>query len=494
MKKIMLFFVACISCITVACDSYDDGTKGDDNKFPAPEVTFSAITGVSFTAGWNALETADSYRYEVSYEKDGQVIAVAAQNTETTTFSLDGLLPATDYSVRVVAKAGGKTISDWFSGTVRTLGGESVTFTVTPYERYIENAFIYPYAEVKPSDSEVYYWVSAIPSNSERDPKEWMQEDIDYYMELGKTWDDLVADKLILKGDAESVPFAFTGYDHYYFIVAPVGKNLSEIVVSGEVSRSYRFWYEAREVQMLHESTYEQFAGEWLLQTSGTVKEENGSLDVQEVGEEFPVTISPADDKKSFYLKGWGGDRNKFRDFAIKMDFEPAEDNYHKIGISFPQDIETEGDIVWKYVSWYNFVGTVGDEKVYTYLPYVDKMYENMPSWSKGFIGFMGNLNKTVIKICPLYYMDGNNEGAYIMSMWPYGISSTGDVEQDKLLNNKYEDPVGPYYLIRKDVADGLVLQLPDTEEPDADVAGLLNALQSVRQANTPREVFSVKR
>ena len=129
-----------------------------------------------------------------------------------------------------------------------------------------------------------------------------------------------------------------------------------------------------------------------------------------------------------------------------------------------------------------------------TYLPYDDKMYENMPSWSKGFIGFMGNLNKTVIKICPLYYMDGNNEGAYIMSMWPYGISSTGDVEQDKLLNNKYEDPVGPYYLIRKDVADGLVLQLPDTEEPDADVAGLLNALQSVRQANTPREVFSVKR
>lgn len=41
MKKIMLFFVACISCITVACDSDDDGTKGDDNKFPAPEVTFS---------------------------------------------------------------------------------------------------------------------------------------------------------------------------------------------------------------------------------------------------------------------------------------------------------------------------------------------------------------------------------------------------------------------------------------------------------------------
>ena len=82
MKKIMLFFVACISCITVACDSDDDGTKGDDNKFPAPEVTFSAITGVSFTAGWNALETADSYRYEVSYEKDGQVVAVAAQNTD----------------------------------------------------------------------------------------------------------------------------------------------------------------------------------------------------------------------------------------------------------------------------------------------------------------------------------------------------------------------------------------------------------------------------
>ena len=38
-------------------------------------------------------------------------------------------------------------------------------------------------------------------------------------------------------------------------------------------------------------------------------------------------------------------------------------------------------------------------DRVYTYLPYDDKMYENMPSWSKGFIGFMGNLNKT----CLLY-------------------------------------------------------------------------------------------
>lgn len=53
-----------------------------------------------------------------------------------------------------------------------------------------------------------------------------------------------------------------------------------------------------------------------------------------------------------------------------------------------------------------------------------------------------------------------------------------GRCRTDKLLNNKYEDPVGPYNLIRKDVADGLVLQLPDTEEPDRAFAGLLNALQ----------------
>lgn len=38
-----------------------------------------------------------------------------------------------------------------------------------------------------------------------------------------------------------------------------------------------------------------------------------------------------------------GRGSKQIRDFAIKMDFEPAEDNYHKIGISFPQDIETEG-------------------------------------------------------------------------------------------------------------------------------------------------------
>lgn len=95
-------------------------------------------------------------------------------------------------------------------------------------------------------------------------------------------------------------------------------------------------------MQMLHESTYEQFAGEWLLQTSGTVKEENGSLDVQEVGEEFPVTILLLMIRNRFISRdGAGIETNS--GICDKMDFEPAEDNYHKIGISFPQDIETEG-------------------------------------------------------------------------------------------------------------------------------------------------------
>ncbi len=490
----MMCLLAGFLCMAVSCSDDDEipatgpnggGEDNGEDPVPALQITFSEITSTSFTASWNAFEGADTYRYEVTCKRDGHVSAVTAANIEELQFTLNGLTPSTEYTVKLVAKANGKICSDWVKQTVTTAGEDKVTFAITPYERYYEGAFIYPYAQIKVSNPDVFYWVSAIPDDAQLNPVEWIKEDIAYYRELGMKWEDLIEEHLILKGDTDSQPFLFNGYNHYFFIVAQVEKNMSDISVSNEISRSYRFWYEAQDTQIEHESTYDEFVGEWLLQTTGTVRDGgNGQINIDEVKEEFLVSIVPSNDKKALYLKGFGGERNLFGDTGIKMDFEAADDNYNKIAISFPQEIQTDGNTAWKYVSWYNFIGTVNGQEIHAYLPYDDKMFESMPSWSKGFSGFVANLNRTVIKIFPENYIDGAYEGAYMLSMWPYGISTTGNVEQDKFMNGRHEEPVGPYTLIRKDVAEGLILKLPDTSVDNATQAAPLK---------TPRKAFSVR-
>ena len=95
-------------------------------------------------------------------------------------------------------------------------------------------------------------------------------------------------------------------------------------------------------------------------------------------------------------------------------------------------------------------------------------MAEAMPSWMKGFRGFGGNRNKTIIKFLPENYTDPvTGEGATMMSIWPYGISTTGDVGKDQFLNNEYNHTAGFYFLVRKDVAEGKKLELPDTSVPE---------------------------
>lgn len=135
---------------------------------------------------------------------------IAAENTPDLSFTLTGLTPSTEYTVKMAAKAGDKILSDWFVGTVTTEGQEEMTFTITPYERYYKGNYIYPYADIKVSNPDVHYWVSAIPANNEMKPADWIKEDIQYYLDRGLKWDDLVTEGLILKGDTESLPFAMT--------------------------------------------------------------------------------------------------------------------------------------------------------------------------------------------------------------------------------------------------------------------------------------------
>lgn len=463
MRKFLLFMTAAFAFAAVSCSEDNKEVQGN-GELAAPEVSFKSVTSTSFTAEWPAVKGADSYRYEVTYLDGGRPVAVAAKNLGETTFSLEALKPATEYIVRVVAKAGEKMSTNWYTGNVSTSGSSDVTFNVTPYEQYYKNeGYVYPYAHVEVSNPDVYYWVSAVPVASLDKARDWMEEDIAYYIDLGATWDELVEEKLILKGNGESSPFVFNGYDHYQFVVAQIEKNLDGISITPNMAYSHQFWSEGTDVTMLHECTYENYVGDWVVQTFGTVRDEGGKLEVKE-GESFPVKISASSDKKTLDLTGWGGSRNKFSNAALKLDFELADDNYSTIGISFPQEIKKEGEIVWKYVSWYYF--TAGDQV--RYLPYDDKMAETMPSWKKGFSGFIGNLNRTVIKIFPEDYTDPTSgEGASMMAIWPYGISTTGDTSKDQFLTGKYEEPSAFYFLTRKDVADGKKLELPDTSVPE---------------------------
>lgn len=465
MRKFLLFVTAALAFAAVSCneDSKEDITGNGD--LAAPDVSFKSVTSTSFTAEWPAVKGADSYRYEVTYLNNGRPSAVAAKNITGTTFSLDALKPSTEYIVRVVAKAGEKMSVNWYNGNVTTSGSAEVKFTVTPYERYYQKeGYVYPYAGVEVSNPDVYYWVSAIPVENKDNARNWIEEDIAYYLEQEVTWDELVEEKLILKGSGESSPFLFNGYNHFYFVVAVVEKTLDGISVSGDVSFSHQFFSVGTDVTMMHESSYETFVGDWVVRTYGTVSDVGGSLAGKD-GESFPVKIAATQDKKSLELTGWGGTRNKFSGSPLKFDFEHADDNYHTISASFPQEIKQEGEIMWKYCSWYYF--TVKDEKPH-YLPFDDKMAEAMPSWKKGFRGFVGNLNKTVIKIFPENYTDpGTGEGATMMCIWPYGISTTGDSSKDKFLNDEFEQPAAYYFLVRKDVADGKIMELPDTSQPE---------------------------
>ena len=79
--------------------------------------------------------------------------------------------------------------------------------------------------------------------------------------------------------------------------------------------------------------------------------------------------------------------------------------------------------------------------------------------WKQGFRGYVANANKTVIKILPNTF---KYEGltAYMQSIWVCGMK---DGKYSNSLNNdKGGQPNGVYYLVRKDVAEGMELPAPD--------------------------------
>lgn len=461
MKKI--FLLAALAFLGVACSDSDNNEGGGTSGLAAPDVTISEITGTSFTASWQAVKGADEYRYEITCETADGTTAIAAGYTPASPLTIDALMPATEYKVRIAARAEGVTSQNWFTQMVTTQGTVETNFTLTPCEKYHSSGYVYPFARVETTDAETYYWISAVPEEQMADAVSWIEADIDYYLSNSVTWEQLVEMGLINKGNADSVPFNFTDYGNFVFAAAAVGKTMSSIQLLSEPVFSYPFWAEAPDVSMQHTSAIDDFTGEWMLTTAGTTTTEGNQLTTTD-GEIFPVTITKNADGTGFTLEGWGGDRNPYASYGMKLDYQTDTEGFNTFTISFPQPITSEYGITWEYASWFLFNGTVEGEQQTLYMAYDSTMAETVPAWALGFKGFVANENKTVVKIFGQDYTDPSTggEGAYMWGIWPVGTNASGE---QILLNASYSEPLAFYYLTRKDVAEGKVLTLPDVSQ-----------------------------
>ena len=181
----------------------------------------------------------------------------------------------------------------------------------------------------------------------------------------------------------------------------------------------------------------------------------------------FNVRISAKEQGKSFNLSGWGGSENKFLK-PIVLDFEKADqDRYDHFSVSVPQTIEFENDVNWHYTAWLTLVGA--DNTPLDFAPY-DREYEQLSKqgggegWNKAFRGFIANGNKSVIKILgSSFKYDGL--AVYMRGLWICGFDSMGKYSKDAKYyynGNCGGIPNAVYYLVRKDVAEGLELKAPD--------------------------------
>lgn len=465
MKTEFLLTLAIIVASAVSCEKTDSpAVTQDEDKIEVSEVTSS-----SFTVSWHFAQEAEEYRCEITYiDTESITKSVYLGNTEETSMHFDGLLPDTEYKIRVSPRKDGLTLQQWLTVYAKTSGSD-ITFQITPMEKYFSaQSCIMPYAEITPSDKSAYYWVSAIPEEvtDEAEVLEWITSDISSMTDAGYTWDDLIADRLILQGDAETTPFSFYDYGAFRFAAVPVAKNLSGIIPSSTPAYSYTFWFENEEQRIMHQGTMDDFTGDWMAKTGAVITGfSNGSFTTGAGSLEFPVRIEKSDDGNSLLLYGWGGDDSDFNGYPIRLDYSKTDDGYDSFSISSPQNIDISGSdgTTWQYTSWFMFNGTVNGQYVSSYEPYDDAYLGVVPAWQIGFEGYIGNLNKTVVKIFGKDYTDPGTyyEGASMVALWPCGTDQNGSLI---LMDGIHKEPSGPYILTRMDVYNGEAMELPSIE------------------------------
>lgn len=449
------------------CTKSNEEQGGNNGALAAPDVQIIAEAS-SLTAMWNPVNGADGYRIEITYLADGTNADVVKENIKETNYIAKGLHPGRTYTVRIAATKDGKASSNWFYKDVTT-DNKAITFEITPYECYDkEGGYLYYSAFVKPSDEGIYYWVGAVAYSSKGDAKSWIETDIQNHIDKGETWESLVKDKKIIQGKSRC-GFEFTGADDMIFTAAAVEKTKKGIEIISDVSMSYPFYAINHGASKSHPATIDDFVGEWVCMPNGQFftkieKDENGKetrkLEIVD-SKPFNVTIAKSG-SNTLTITGWGGERNRFSSSPITLDYKEETDKIDEhFTITLPQTIKTEGETEWAYTSWF----VLSDKKkgVDIYQAY-DKEYAVtvMPSWKVGFHGYIGNKNKTVIKIEGESY-DRSTLAAEMTGLWPCGMNAKG--EFSKFLNGSEkanDDPVSMYYLARKDFAEGKVFQAPD--------------------------------
>ncbi len=140
---------------------------------------------------------------------------------------------------------------------------------------------------------------------------------------------------------------------------------------------------------------------------------------------------------------------------TLRLGYADDGDGYGAFTITLPQTITTDSGVEWQYYSWCTFYGGATDV---TYFPFDEAYGEQIPL-AEGFSGFAANLNRTVIKISGKQFTASDGTGFLITALWPYGTDASG---KGVYLNGEHSEPVEMYYLVRKDVAEGEVLEIPD--------------------------------
>ena len=191
----------------------------------------------------------------------------------------------------------------------------------------------------------------------------------------------------------------------------------------------------------------------------------------------FNVTIAKSG-SETLTITGWGGERNRFSSSPITLNYKKATDKIDEhFTITLPQTIKTEGETEWAYTSWFVLSKMENGVTTSIYQAY-DKEYAVtvMPSWKEGFHGYIGNKNKTVIKIEGENYT-GSDLGAEMTGLWPCGMDADGKFS--KFLNGSEkgnDDPISMYYLARKDFAEGKIFQAPDVSDEIVSSASVKSA------------------
>ncbi len=460
----------------VSCNKENGNDAPITGELAAPQVIIVDGTA-SFSMFWDEVPGAEGYRCEVTYIAGGRNVDILKTNTTSTSISVEALRPETEYTIRIAATRGGKASSNWFSEEKST-GKFDVSFEIAPYEVYNNTTGHIDYmAKVVPSVKDVYYWIASVTYDQKVDAKLWMEDEIADALEAGQTWTSLLDGGYIVKGDAESV-FAFKGSDVYMFtagILERVGET--QINVVSEVSISYPFHAENAESKISHKCSYSDYLGEWVVKPYDVSQYRNSAWELEDA-KVFSVNITPREEGRSFNMTGWGGTDNQYSSYPIVLDYADAtSDKNEHFKISLPQEIKTEKGVKWAYTSWASFtrIDDSGVEDVMDYAPY-DYDYDKLASeydpqsngWKQGFRGYVANANKTVIKILAnTFKYDIMN--VYIQSLWVCGMNEEGKYISDNPIYSLNGDrggiPNATYYLVRKDVAEGLELPAPDVSK-----------------------------